>query len=205
MATRRISEIIEDLRTAAKDANLDISNLQKNTEERASELEAILAKEKSDAKFMAVIGFLAILFSAAVAIITSMSNDDLREDVTQKKEIITKYEESVRHDTVYKYRDQNGNEITVPSLLEDNLNLMKKINDLEYRNSLNEVKLQSIEAHYGIKVVDDKNLFHLEANRVDSALRLLPVFRDRLKYDSVKGHWSVTRRMVQIGDKTYPE
>ena len=205
MATRKISEIIEDLRTAVKDDNMTISDLQKNTEERASELEAILAKEKSDAKFMAVIGFLAILFSVAVAIITSMSNDDLREDVTQKKEIITKYEESVRHDTVYKYRDQNGNEITIPSLLEDNLNLMKKINDLEYQNSLNELKLQSIESQYGIKVVGDKNLFHLEANRVDSALRLLPVFRDRVKYDSVKGQWSVTRRTVQIGDKSYPE
>ena len=185
MATRKISEIIEDLRTAVKDDNMTISDLQKNTEERASELEAILAKEKSDAKFMAVIGFLAILFSVAVAIITSMSNDDLREDVTQKKEIITKYEESVRHDTVYKY--------------------MKKINDLEYQNSLNEIKLQSIESQYGIKVVGDKNLFHLEANRVDSALRLLPVFRDRVKYDSVKGQWSVTRRTVQIGDKSYPE
>lgn len=192
MATRRISEIIEDLRTAAKDANLDISNLQKNTEERASELEAILAKEKSDTKFMAVIGFLAILFSAAAAIITSMSNDDLREDVTQKKEIITKYEESVRHDTVYKYRDQNGNEITVPILLDDNLKLMNKIHDLEFKLDQYEMKLQSIEAQYGIKVVNDKNLYHLEGRKVDSALLLLPVFRDKMTYDSIKKQWTIS-------------
>ena len=205
MATKKISEIIEDLRITAKDNNPSILDLQKIMEEQASELEAILAKEKSDIKFMAIVGILAILFSVAMAFITSMSNDDLREDVTQKKEIITKYEESVRHDTVYKYRDKDGNEITIPSLLEDNLNLMKKINDLEYRNSINEIKLQSIESKYGIKAVVDKNSYHLEANRVDSALRLLPVFRDRLKYDSVKGHWSVTHRTVQIGDKTYQE
>lgn len=192
MATRRISEIIEDLRTAAKDANLDISNLQKNTEERASELEAILAKEKSDAKFMAVIGFLAILFSAAVAIITSMSNDDLREDVTQKKEIITKYEQAVRHDTIHTYYDESGKEITVPILLDDNLKLMNKIHDLEFKLDQYEMKLQSIEAQYGIKVVNDKNLYHLEGRKVDSALLLLPVFRDKMTYDSIKKQWTIS-------------
>lgn len=205
MATRRISEIIEDLRTAAKDANLDISNLQKNTEERASELEAILAKEKSDAKFMAVIGFLAILFSAAVAIITSMSNDDLREDVTQKKEIITKYEQAVRHDTIHTYYDENGKEITVSSLLDDNMRLMNKVSLLEMEISMYKTKLDAIKQLYGIEFVKGRNEYRIEAKQADSARRLLPVFRDRLKYDSIKKQWTVTRRSVQIGDKTYPE
>lgn len=201
MATRKISDIIEDLRVAAKNGNLDISGLQKNTEERASELEAILAKEKSDAKFMAIIGLLAILFSAAAAFITSMSNDDLREDVTQKKEIITKFEQAVRHDTIHTYVDEDGKEITVPSLLDDNLKLMNKINDLEYKIDVYKMKLQDIEIRYGIKVVDDKNLFHLEAKKVDSALILLPVFRDKMTYDSIKSRWTISIETEKINKK----
>ena len=33
--------------------------------------------------------------------------------MTQKKEIITKYEESVRYDTVHTYIDKDGKEITI--------------------------------------------------------------------------------------------
>ena len=62
-----------------------------------------------------------------------------------------------------------------------------------------------IKKKYGIEVVQANNEVHIEAKEVDSAKLLLPVFRDRLKYDSIKGQWTVTRRVVQIGDKTYPE
>ena len=201
MTTRKISDIIEDLRASAKNGNLDISELQKNTEERASELEVFLAKEKSDAKFMMVIGSLAILFSVAVAFITSMSNNDLREDVTQKKDIITKFEQAVRHDTIHTYFDENGKEITIPSLLDDNLMLMNKINDLEYKIDLYKMKLRDIEIRYGIKVVDDKALFHLDAKKVDSALILLPVFRDKMAFDSTRSQWTISIETEKMNKK----
>ena len=135
---------------------------------------------------------LALLFVGAFAIITYISNDDLRDDVTQKKEIITKYEESVKYDTVHTYIDKDGKEITVPSLLDDNLKLMNKISNLEYNIDLYKMKLQDIETLYGIKVVDDKSFFHLEAKKVDSALILLPVFRDKMAFDSTKNRWIIS-------------
>lgn len=87
---------------------------------------------------------------------------------------------------------KNGKEITVPSLLDDNLKLMNKIHDLEFRLDLYKMKLQSIETRYGIKVVNDKNLYHLESKKVDSALLLLPVFRDKMTYDSIKNQWTIS-------------
>jgi len=135
---------------------------------------------------------LALLFIGAFAIITYISNDDLRDDVTQKKDIITKFEQAVRHDTIHTYVDKDGKEITIPSLLDDNLKLMNKINDLEYKIEVYKMKLQDIDIRYGIKVVDDKNLFHLEAKKVDSALILLPVFRDKMTYDSIKSQWTIS-------------
>lgn len=205
MDTRKLSEIIEDLRATANDGTLGVSAIQEQTMARASELEAILKKERADAKTALIVCTLALLFVGAFALITYMYNDDLREDVTQKKEIINQYERAVRHDTVITYHNKEGKEITVPGLLDDNMKLMNKINDLEYKVGLYEIKLQSIENRYGIKVVNDEDLFHIEGSKVDSAMLLLPVFRDRLSYDSVKNHWTVTRKSVKIGDKTYIE
>lgn len=205
MATRKIKDIIADMRTAANDDGKDFAVLAENTNERAAELEAILAKEKADEKFAFIMVILALLFVGAFAIITYISNDDLRDDVTQKKDIINKFEQAVRHDTIHTYIDEDGKEITVPSLLDDNMKLMNKISILELEKSIYELKLDIIKSNYGIEVVKDNNKYHIEAKEADSAKRLLPVFRDRLKYDSIKGQWTVTRRVVKVGDKTYPE
>lgn len=201
MATRRIRDIITDMRAAANDDGKDFDTLAQKTNERAAELEAILAKEKADDKFAFIMVMLALLFVGAFAIITYMSNDDLREDVMQKKEIITKYEESVKYDTVHTYIDKDGKEITVPSLLDDNLKLMNKISDLEYDIDLYKIKLQDIERHYGIKVVGDKSFFHLEAKKVDSAMILLPVFRDKMAFDSTKNRWKISIETEKINKK----
>ena len=201
MATRKIRDIIADMRAAANDDGKDFDTLAQKTNERAAELEAILAKEKADDKFAFIMVMLALLFVGAFAIITYMSNDDLREDVTQKKEIITKYEESVKYDTVHTYIDKDGKEITVPSLLDDNLKLMNKISDLENDIDLYKIKLQDIERHYGIKVVDDKSFFHLEAKKVDSAMILLPVFRDKMAFDSTKRRWTISIDTEKINRK----
>lgn len=192
MTTRKIKDIIADMRAAAADDGKDFNTLAEKTIERATELEAILAKEKADLKFVIIAITLSMLFVIGFAYITDMYNDDLREDVIQKKEIITKYEQATRHDTVHKYFDKDGKEITVSSLLDDNLKLMNKIHDLEFRLDLYEMKLQSIEAQYGIKVVNDKNLYYLEGKKVDSALLLLPVFRDKMSYDSIKKQWRIS-------------
>lgn len=62
MATRKISDIIADMRAAATDDGRDFATLAEKTNERAAELEAILAKEKADNKFAAIAFTLTILF-----------------------------------------------------------------------------------------------------------------------------------------------
>lgn len=186
------------MKTAANDDGKDFATLAEKTNERATELEAILAKEKADDRFALVMAILALLFVGAFAIITYMSNDDLRDDVTQKKNIINKYEQAVRHDTVHIYYDHDGKEITIQSLLDDNMRLMNRVSALESY-------LRSIKDAYGIDIVKHKDGYHIEADKVDSAMLLLPVFRDRISHDSVKKQWIVTRKVIQVGDKTYPE
>jgi hypothetical protein len=205
MKTKNIKDIISDLRTAASDESRDFASLSDNAKKQAAELEAILAKEKAEDRFALIVLALSFLFIGGYALITSLYNDDLRDDVSQKKEIITKYEEAVKHDTVITYRDHDGTEITVQSLLDDNLKLMDRIADLEYKASVYEIYLKNIENRYGIKVIEENNTIRLDAKKVDSALILLPVYRDKVSYDSIKGHWSVSRRSIKVGDETYTE
>ena len=201
MATRKIKDIITDMRTDASDCGQDFATLAEKTNKRAAELEAILTKAKADDRFVFIMSLLALLFVGAFSIITYMNNDDLREDVTQKKDIITEYQKAVIHDTLRTYVDENGNELTVSSLLDDNIRLMNMINDLEVKISLYESKLEYLKNRYGIRM--DRG--RIESSEVDSAMLLLPVYRDRISYDSIKKQWSVIRKYVKVGDKTYPE
>ena len=62
-------------------------------------------------------------------------------------------------------------------------------------------KLQDIEIRYGIKVVDDNTLFHLEAKKVDSALILLPVFRDKMAFNSTRSRWQISIETEKMNKK----
>lgn len=203
MKNRKIKDIVEELRAAANAESQDYSALQKKNLEMASELETILMKDKSDNKFMGAFIVLILLFLFAVNAITMMSNDNLQDDVTQKKELLTKFEQAVKNDSVSVYSD--GKKLTIPELLDDNLKLMNKLNELEIKVSRYEMQLNMIKKQYGIKIVYDKDLYYLEGKEVDSALMLLHVFRDRIKYDSINQQWDVTSRIVTIGDKTIKE
>ena len=64
-----------------------------------------------------------------------------------------------------------------------------------------EWKLQDIEIRYGIKVVDDNTLFHLEAKKMDSALILLPVFRDKMAFNSTRSRWQISIETEKMNKK----
>lgn len=205
MATRKISEIVADMKAALENESLDASALRAQMNHRANEFDATLAKWKSDDKFINVVLLLIALFTGAFAIITNLSNDDLREDVTQKKEIINKYEKAVGYDTISTYEGKDGKEVTVSSLLKDNMKLITKVALLESELEFSELKLKAIKQMYGIEFVKEDSTYRIEAKQADSARMLLPVFRNRLKYDSIKKQWFVEHKYVKVGDKTYPE
>ena len=46
--------------------------------------------------------------------------------------------------------------------------------------------MKLIKHEYGIKVIDDGKSYYLQANKVDSALMLLDVYRDKIHYDVKK-------------------
>ena len=187
-----ISLAVKDIKDALSQSNLNDSELREKVSEHTAELEDMLKKEKAENKFYGLLFFLSLLFIIVFAFITYMDNEDIRNTITEKKDIITKYETITRNDTTIKYSDKERRELTVSNLLNENLELLKTINNYEYKIHKYETYLDLIKQQYGITVIDENNSIKTKGERVDSALLLLNVYRDKLKFDSIKKHWYIT-------------
>lgn len=193
MATREIEDVIKDLKSIASDKDLDVSDIRDKVGKHAEELSALIRKWESFLKWALVISSLVLLFLVVYAIITGISADDLRNDVSTKKEIIKQYENGGLIDTVHTFVDSAGNEITVQSLLDDNMKLMQQLSHESYERRMKEIYLDVIKEQYDIRVYESNSQIHVEAARVDSALMLLGTYRDKLKYDEQKHQWTISR------------
>lgn len=192
MAKRTYSDIVNDIKATIADNGLDAEELRNRISKQADELDIKLKKEKKADTYLGGI-LLAIVTAFAVYVsISIMDNNDLRETISEKKEIIQSYETITKSDTTTIYKDNKGQELTVPGLLQENLDLMRKIYDYEHQIFLYKEYLSLIETVYGIKVIDKNNIISLKAEKVDSALRVFSVHKDKLKYDSAKNQWIIS-------------
>jgi len=125
-----------------------------------------------------------VVFSVAYFIISNYHIDGLREDIAQKDEIIKDYSRLVSEPKMVS--DAKGNKVSVDSLVKENANLIRSISEYKTR-------LDLIEQNYDIRVEHGNGIYKVKADRVDSALLLLDIFRDAISYDKRTGKWIVTR------------
>lgn len=124
------------------------------------------------------------VFSVTYFLISNYHIDGLRKDIEQKDEIIQDYTRFVSEPKMVS--DRNGNKISVDSLVKENANLINDISEYKTR-------LDLIERNYDIHVENKNGLYKVKADKVDSALLLLNMFRDAISYDPRTRNWVVTR------------
>lgn len=189
MKNRTYNDIMEEL--GQLEANgIDVSKYQKRANELVEELKSSTEKARRETRNVAVISCIFCILIVAFAAIVNLSNLSLKKDVSDKNAIIEKYEQMVRtlgidKDRNSKLHKTNGSPDS-NELINENYQLLQKISDLE-----NKMKL--IKHEYGIKVIDNGKSYYLQANKVDSALMLLDVYRDKIHYDAKKKEWIVVR------------
>lgn len=205
MAKRTFEQVVNDIKDALAQSNLNESELRDKVSEHTVELEDMLKKEKAENKFFGFILLLLSFFLVIFAFITYLDNEDLRDSVTEKKEIITKYENITRKDTIKTYSDIKGEKLTVENLLNENLELLKKVSDYEFKIYKYETYLDHIKRQYGIIIIDENHSIRTKGEKVDSAMILLAVYRDKLKYDSTKKHWYITNTYTTHKETTKVE
>lgn len=192
MKTRKINDVLRDL-DVLKETNVEDSVFREKSLHYISELNTIKREEERHDNIALIFIAIILLFSAVYLGITYLSNENLQQNVAEKNKIIDKYENFVKptnknmHTVTYK--DKDGKEITIPQLLDENVKLLEKVSDLEF-------KLNYIKETYGIVVVENGNTYSLKADKVDSALLLLDTYRDKIKYDTKKKAWIIHRTYI---------
>ena len=189
MENRTYNDIKEEL-GQLEAAGIDVSRYQKRARELMEEFKSTTEKARRETRIVAMISCIFCILIVAFAAIVNLSNLNLKRDVSDKNAIIEKYEQMVRTlgidtDRNSKLHKTNGSPDS-NELINENFQLLQKISDLE-----NKMKL--IKHEYGIKVIDDGKSYYLQANKVDSALMLLDVYRDKIYYDVKKKEWIVVR------------
>lgn len=189
MESRTYNDIMEEL-GQLEATGIDVSKYQKRANELMEEFKSTTEKARREARIVAMISCIFCILIVAFAAIVNLSNLSLKKDVSDKNAIIENYEQMVRTlgiDTNRNSKQHNTNgSLDSNELINENYQLLRKISVLE-----NKMKL--IKHEYGIKVIDDGKSYYLQANKVDSALMLLDVYRDKIYYDVKKKEWIVVR------------
>lgn len=192
MKTRKINDVLRDL-DVLKETNVEDSVFREKTLHYISELNTIKREEERHNNIALIFMAIILLFSTVYLGITYLSNENLQQNVAEKNKIIDKYENFVKPTDknmhTVTYMDKDDKEISIPQLLDENVKLLEKMSDLEF-------KLNYIKETYGIVVVKNGNTYSLKADKVDSALLLLDSYRDKIKYDTKKKVWIIHRTYI---------
>lgn len=191
---KTIDNIIQDLKSISTTDNPDKESLDFSIE-NLKVFSQDCKKESKERKFLYITVWLLIL---GIIIIFNLLMD--RNSVLESKinyvESQLKYMEyrdstfvdlmGLETDSIIVFRTRNGIPLTYKQLSEENDSIAQE------RDSI-ATCLRVILKNYPIKIKTSDNYFWAVSPQIDSALMLLPVFRDKIKYDEKKRVWSIKR------------
>lgn len=191
---KTIDNIIQDLKSISTTDNPDKESLDFSIE-NLKVFSQDCKKESKERKFLYITVWLLIL---GIIIIFNLLMD--RNSVLESKinyvESQLKYMEyrdstfvdlmGLETDSIIVFRTRNGIPLTYKQLSEENDSIAQE------RDSI-ATCLRVILKNYPIKIKTSDNYFWAVSPQIDSALMLLPVFRNKIKYDEKKRVWSIKR------------
>ena len=89
------------------------------------------------------------------------------------------------------YRLKDGRPMTYHELEEENDSLRRKYYRAKFQNDIDKIKLDFINKNYNICIKHSGGTWTIIAPTIDSAMMLLPVYRDKLEYDSKENEWHI--------------
>ena len=196
---RRLSDVIVDIR---KEINNNESQENKDAVRvLLDEANQIIDKNKKADKgigyamllmFGVIIYFGVSLYQADNQI--SLLNDDIVEkrntinNLQWSDSLFTKFMDlsydSINGNRTIYYKSINGNPLTYSDLMKEN-------DSLKNVNRHNELKLSLARRNYDISFKETDSYITIMAPKLDSALLLLPHYKNKIQYDANKKTWSV--------------
>lgn len=156
-------------------------------------------KEKRGEILSTTILFVVFIFSLVYLYFTLNENRNLESRVSDMewsdslfhKFMKVSINDSTKRMTVT-YRTRNNELVTYFDLVNENDSLKNEINNLKSDNSKYKIKLSLTEKNYPIKYYEKDGWISVKAPEIDSALLLLPYYRNKINYNPKDDFWVVT-------------
>jgi len=207
---RNLSKILDDYNNVLDEQKL---NMSEETQEKINILQIesqdyIKQKENSATANVFAVAFILLFLGVSLVFnfLSSRENDILQKDNIEKKNIIAKLQwsdslfnqimkiKSNYNDNfkgVFFYRNRDGEIITYEELKIENDSLFSKEIDMANENNRLQEKLNLIRKNYNITIKETDKYITTEAPQLDSALLLLPFYRNKIKYDNENKTWII--------------
>jgi len=199
---RSIGEIVSDLKEAISHSGYSDSEVIASS---IAELdEYVLSSKVVGRTRLRLFGILVLLLLTAIVGMFLMVD---RNDALQSKILVLESRESFFHsrDSLYGillgvdstqtivYQVRDSIPVSYPELVLERDSIRTRYYDVLDEKERYRVKLEMITQNYPIKIMEEGNYYVLHAERIDSAMMLLDLYRDRIRYDAEKSVWIVER------------
>lgn len=153
----------------------------------------MISKERKGLYNLLLILIAFLIFIAAYAFNQQDENHIQAERINSLERIDSIYRTFMQpHDGSISYRvDREGNPVSYKKLMTESDSLQNRIWEIEHKLYDCEFELKFIKDNYPIKVIRNGNTYTIDAAKIDSALMILDVYRDKISYDKEKNYWII--------------
>lgn len=91
------------------------------------------------------------------------------------------------------YKIKNGVPVSYKQLLSENDSLLKKYYSTKNDGNRYKEQIELVLQNYPLSIKEEGNIMYVYAPKIDSALMLLPIYRDRISYNEKERAWLIVR------------
>lgn len=158
-------------------------------------------KEKEDLKMyygrrnFFIFTIIIVVFSVAGNFLLLDRNDALNNKIETLEYRDSLFYQFMEPDSasIITYRIKNGKTVTYHQLEKEKDSLQAQYHDMESLKEHYRIEVGLATKNYPITFSKEGNVYSIHATQLDSALLLLPVYRDMIKYNDNTQTWTVTR------------
>lgn len=197
MANKKQIESLESLVSQLKD-NIAANMSKEQQKELIIKFEQKLEmQKKANRGFNTVLVLLLFVFLSLSTGLYLLSdrNDTLEQKITNmeyRDSLFTQIMQPDSNSTVV-YQTRNGIPVTYNQLANESDSLLQLTHDIDRTKEIYRIKLGLVTRNYPVSFTDHNGLISIHSAELDSALLLLPVYRDKISYDSKQKTWCVSR------------
>ena len=153
----------------------------------------MIAKERKGLYNLLLILIASLIFLASYALNQQDENHIQSERISSLERIDSIYNTFMQpHDGSISYRvDGEGNPVSYKKLMTESDSLQNRIWEIERKLYDCEFELKFIKDNYPIKVKRNGNTYTIDAAKIDSALMILDVYRDKISFDKENNCWII--------------